>query len=356
MAKRSMEQIADRLEAVGRARPGDSQAVVEALWEAVEAAREQPGNQVLAPLAELLGDLAEEYQAQGRIDEALAVMREAIEAGYRGQPDPQCRIAEILMTGGREGQARPIWVAMAEKYPGDVWVFNNAGLEYQAIGDHETALDWLTRALRIAVRTGDPERLLGQLHSLRAESLQALGRSEDELQSRAQAYMNGGAPVRPGQLPAALRPTTPDGPAGNHAAGPPSGAPAPGVVAFAWFPETEFIRAVERWPHLADRWGQDSFTGYCAATERHVAAAVAGTGGCGVVIAPVEIGRFLDWCRTEGKDPGSGDARAGYAAVLARTDPGSVVSWPPGRNEACWCRSGRKYKKCCGSPAGRMGS
>lgn len=22
--------------------------------------------------------------------------------------------------------------------------------------------------------------------------------------------------------------------------------------------------------------------------------------------------------------------------------------WPPGRNDACWCRSPRKYKKCCG--------
>ncbi|MFV2196932.1 SEC-C domain-containing protein [Nocardiopsis sp. LOL_012] len=27
--------------------------------------------------------------------------------------------------------------------------------------------------------------------------------------------------------------------------------------------------------------------------------------------------------------------------------------WPPGRNDACWCASGRKYKKCCGAPAHR---
>ncbi|MFB6784581.1 SEC-C metal-binding domain-containing protein [Streptomyces sp. NPDC056352] len=25
--------------------------------------------------------------------------------------------------------------------------------------------------------------------------------------------------------------------------------------------------------------------------------------------------------------------------------------WPPARNEPCWCDSGRKYKKCCGTPA-----
>lgn len=30
-----------------------------------------------------------------------------------------------------------------------------------------------------------------------------------------------------------------------------------------------------------------------------------------------------------------------------------LLAWPPGRNEACWCGSERKYKKCCGSPAHR---
>jgi uncharacterized protein YchJ len=25
----------------------------------------------------------------------------------------------------------------------------------------------------------------------------------------------------------------------------------------------------------------------------------------------------------------------------------STTSWPPGRNEPCWCGSTTKYKKCC---------
>ncbi|WP_406693168.1 SEC-C metal-binding domain-containing protein [Saccharopolyspora sp. ID03-671] len=28
----------------------------------------------------------------------------------------------------------------------------------------------------------------------------------------------------------------------------------------------------------------------------------------------------------------------------------SGLPWPPGRNDTCWCGSGRKYKKCCGAP------
>ncbi|MEJ2866784.1 SEC-C domain-containing protein [Actinomycetospora sp. OC33-EN08] len=27
--------------------------------------------------------------------------------------------------------------------------------------------------------------------------------------------------------------------------------------------------------------------------------------------------------------------------------PGPLLEWPPGRNDACWCGSGTKYKKCC---------
>ncbi|WP_370013527.1 SEC-C metal-binding domain-containing protein [Nocardiopsis sp. Huas11] len=30
-----------------------------------------------------------------------------------------------------------------------------------------------------------------------------------------------------------------------------------------------------------------------------------------------------------------------------------MIPWPPGRNQPCWCDAGRKYKKCCGSPAHR---
>ncbi|ROO82838.1 SEC-C motif-containing protein [Actinocorallia herbida] len=33
------------------------------------------------------------------------------------------------------------------------------------------------------------------------------------------------------------------------------------------------------------------------------------------------------------------------------TPEGELIPWPPERNDACWCGSGAKYKKCCGRPA-----
>ncbi|TCN28811.1 SEC-C motif-containing protein [Kribbella orskensis] len=35
--------------------------------------------------------------------------------------------------------------------------------------------------------------------------------------------------------------------------------------------------------------------------------------------------------------------------IVSGYDQGTVVEWPPGRNQACWCGSGTKYKKCCGA-------
>jgi hypothetical protein len=68
-------------------------------------------------------------------------------------------------------------------------------------------------------------------------------------------------------------------------------------------------------------------------------------------IAPVIVEDYLAWCAGRGEDPE--EARSTYAAH--RLAGGEVIAWPPGRNEPCWCDSGRKYKKCCGpSPARPM--
>ncbi len=66
-------------------------------------------------------------------------------------------------------------------------------------------------------------------------------------------------------------------------------------------------------------------------------------------MVPISVSGLLDYCtRTEATmDPGSGRARADYAAALLQEGHGRP--WPPQCNEACWCGSGRKYKLCCGA-------
>lgn len=69
----------------------------------------------------------------------------------------------------------------------------------------------------------------------------------------------------------------------------------------------------------------------------------------GIQIAPIRIDSYLAWCAQHSKDPR--EARADYAAGMSANSPAELFAWPPGRNEPCWCGSGRKYKKCCAAPA-----
>ena len=73
---------------------------------------------------------------------------------------------------------------------------------------------------------------------------------------------------------------------------------------------------------------------------------LAATSGYQPSVAPLTAKELLAYGESEGLDPADGPARARLAADLNRR--GQTIPWPPGRNEPCWCGSGRKYKRCCG--------
>jgi SEC-C motif len=126
-------------------------------------------------------------------------------------------------------------------------------------------------------------------------------------------------------------------------------------VAFAWLPAGDYEHATMLWPDFA---GSDRVAGpdgplphseYCR-TMQHILVEYAEAGFPGMMIAPVRVAPFTAWCAEQGHQADSAEARSEYAANLAATaDPG-LIPWPPGRNEPCWCGSGRKYKKCCAAP------
>lgn len=327
----------DRLEAAEQARPRDEAELAAAAEAAVRLVRAHPEAGELAPLDELLDTLAETYEALGRIDDALAAMREAIDAGWEGRPEGRCRLAEILTRAGRLAEAAPLWEQSRAAAPDDIWVYNNAGLEYAMAGEHTTAVSWLTPGLELALSAGDPQRLTGQLHQLhqlRQESLTALGLPGDELQARAEGHLTAR------QARAGIERSR----TGQAA-----------VLAFGWFPFGEFDAALARWPELADRWGADTHTAYCRAQETHMSE-VARAGGTRIRLVPIRVGAYEAWCAGHGEDPATSQARAAYAAETARTSTAELIVWPPARNNPCWCGSGTKYKKCCAAPPARKAS
>ncbi|WP_150252428.1 SEC-C metal-binding domain-containing protein [Nocardiopsis deserti] len=70
-----------------------------------------------------------------------------------------------------------------------------------------------------------------------------------------------------------------------------------------------------------------------------------------VVLHGVE--EVAEFAERSGQDPVSSDTALDWVELELSADDPRLRSWPPGRNEPCWCGSGRKYKKCCGSPSNR---
>lgn len=246
------------------------------------------------------------------------------------------------MRAGRVAEAAPIWDEVARDTPDDVWIYNNAGIEYASAGDHEAALTWLTKGLQIGLETNDPERLVDQLTDFRGKSLTATGREPDVLQKHAARFLAEQERARRGAATTAR-------------AVPADVSGAAERAAWAWFPADEYAEAHTHWPDLADselmRDADQPVTHpeYCRRMERRLRAAAA-AGMRGIHVVPIRWTEFTTWHTqnpSEEDDPAR--LRADYAAQLA-LDRSRVIAWPPARNAPCWCGSGRKYKKCCAAP------
>ncbi|MFZ5852140.1 MAG: SEC-C metal-binding domain-containing protein [Actinomycetota bacterium] len=160
--------------------------------------------------------------------------------------------------------------------------------------------------------------------TVRAASLAKLGREPDELQAAVPTL------TVPGrwESPISLKTSTPIDREVSIAREPAPLMP----VALAWLPADEYADWPRRWPDLSDspllhdEEGEPvSHVVYCRRME-----------------GKLRAGNAPD-------EPDPSQLRAQYAADVAR-DPSRKIAWPPGRNDPCWCGSGRKYTKCCGAP------
>lgn len=238
------------------------------------------------------------------------------------------------MRAGREAEAEPIWAAVRAAAPEDVWVYNNAGLEYANVGAYNTALDWLTDGLRLALRTGDSEHLVDQLADLRRISLDNLGLPADELQDKAATFLREQEQTRPSWTPEPANPRT------NVR------------MAVAWIPAGDYEQALQLWPEfaasdlIASPDGPLPHALYCRAMQRKLVA-YSESGQPTFTVVPIRIDPYTAWCTEQNQQPDSADVRAEYVAHLTATGDLGLTAWPPGRNDRCWCGSGVKYKKCC---------
>ncbi len=115
-------------------------------------------------------------------------------------------------------------------------------------------------------------------------------------------------------------------------------------LAVGWFPESEWAVALQRWPSLAEEMPRDHVA-YRAAIEARLRNVSTGTRGARLIMVPLTVAALEARAEQDGADAGSTELRGRAASLLA--GQGLGTPWPPGRNDPCWCDSGRKYKHCC---------
>jgi len=294
-------------------------------------------------LPECYADLASAFDRRGQHDDAIASMNSAIEHGWGGRPDPRSDIAEFHLRAGRRDEAASIWANLRTEDPEDVWLYNAAGLSYSEVGDHELAVVWLGEGIELAMRTQDPEGIVAQLSGVRRASLAALGRDLDELERQADEFVAQWQDPRRQPDSWAEESRTADEWHAEPGAGEEPGGGREVAVAMAWFPAGEYQTAIGRWDSLAEDWAEVPHADYCRRMEGQIKWLRAHRIQIRAV-SPIVVDEFVKWCEDLDEDPE--EARARYAAE--RYELGEAIAWPPGRNDPCWCGSGRKYKKCCG--------
>lgn len=174
------------------AKPRDSARYVAAMEDAVLLRLIEPEVYRHPGLVELYLRLITEYQVLGRWDDALRAADAIVDEEPDMHPDSRCLRAEILMRMGRVAEAEPIWAAVRADIPDDVWLYHAAGMAYADIGDHKSALEWLTDGVRVGLRIEGPDTedpMTDEVAELREKSLDALGLPPDGLQVQVMAFL-----------------------------------------------------------------------------------------------------------------------------------------------------------------------
>jgi hypothetical protein len=294
-------------------------------WEEAEAALDalaESREGVEAGVGDLFDELASAAADAGEPGRAARLEQKALLHGCAQPRLARQMLGWYLLDDGQRVAGEAQFAALlAEGGEDDVEVLLALGAARVSAGHDAEGLQALDGALAAARAHGDPAELR-QARAERREAREALGLLPDEDDLL--------APPRAAEL-LGVAPPPSAGPPVEHAAPP---------EALAWFPRDEHAAAAARWPGPAD-------ADAAAVQAEHALREMARETGRPPRIAALRVAELVALAEREGLDPGTAEARARLAAELARE--GRTLPWPPGRNDPCWCGSGRKYKRCCGA-------
>ena len=288
----------------------------------------------------------------GDSERALELFRRAVGFGGESGRDAQVGIAEQLYALQRDHEADKVQRALRAELDdqsgglGTVRVFDDMAEMLSDAGQDQLALEWCQAGLdRAAEADDDPEverRRRGLLINrgylreklgieLDVEDLVARAESDSSL-AKVTAMMR----ERLGPL---LRGSDVDVSRDEGAFD--------GIV-LRWVRE-DFRAVRSRWPESTAHYGDDYET-YAGRIQRE-ARMYEDSGAARVRLVTGSLADYEAYTKAQRRDPAAPTTRQDYGEWCTKARPDRVRIWPPERNGACWCDSGRKYKKCCGAPA-----
>jgi len=282
----------------------------------------------------------------GDSERALELFRRA--AGYAGEfgRDAQVGIAEQLYALQRDQEADEVQRALRAELDdqpgglGTVRIFDDMTEMLSDADQDRLALEWCQAGLdRATEADNDPEvgsrrrRLLITRGYLR-EKL-GIELDDDDLEARAEADSS------LAKVTAMMRERL-----GPLLGG--SDESAFDAIVLRWVRE-DFSAVRSRWPKSTAHYGDDYET-YAGRIQRE-ARMYEDSGATRVHLIAGGLADYESYTKAQRRDPADPSTRQDYGEWCIKARPERVRIWPPERNGACWCDSGRKYKKCCGAPA-----
>jgi hypothetical protein len=286
---------------------------------------------------EILLEAAAQWRFAGNIDRARALWQALIAEGGEDGQYARVDVAELHLESGDVDAANAELAALRAERP--LWVApcHMAAEVLEEHGHLAEALSWFNIATT-RLDEGELDRVddatfsyAGQVLRGRRHVRQALGMPEDDLDALVAAPPSGAGPH---PFPTA------DELLGDLA----DGVAPPAAVRSLFWPRAEMSAVRDRWP---DTFGAGEPGEYYRGLEAGFRA-MAARGARRITLVPGTAHGLAAFAAGEAGSPEDSLIRRSYLDDLFGR--GIRVAWPPPRNGSCWCGSGAKYKKCCGSP------
>jgi hypothetical protein len=301
---------------------------------AQDLARKDPENQ-----QELLIEAAGEWEAASKPDRALAICDSLLSQGCDNAPLIQALRIGILWDTGRETEAREAAEHLHAAHPRSPEPWHHVAETFEAGGDLPSAAQWFTAGIThvlgatpyleaIREAGADAEDLFIGRHRVRRR----LGLPHDDWDTLADT-------LHAAHSPTPLEETNSPTPLPAHLAAKITALHIHRFTEIPYWPEPEHAELLRRHPDLSTVYGPDH-----PAHRRQVELrlrALHAEGASPLAVTPTTAAAYDSFASANPASPPD---------AFTPTNPAKPIPWPPHRNAPCWCGSGLRYKKCCGSP------